>query len=128
MDDIRRGVETIAEAGGVRPRWYRPPYGVLTGSALLAARRLDLQPVLWSAWGRDWTAASTSSTVRQTVHKGLRPGGTILLHDSDCTSAPGSWRATLGAVPHLLDDCARQGWRVGPLGQHGLPGATVAQP
>jgi peptidoglycan/xylan/chitin deacetylase (PgdA/CDA1 family) len=126
MDDIERGMVTIAEASGMRPRWYRPPYGVLTGAALIAARRLDLQPVLWSAWGRDWTAASTPSSVLRTVHKGLGPGGTVLLHDSDCTSAPGSWRATLGALPHLLDDCARQGWSVGPLRQHGLPGATIA--
>jgi peptidoglycan/xylan/chitin deacetylase (PgdA/CDA1 family) len=128
MDDIRQAVTTIIGATGVRPRWYRPPYGVLTGAALVAARRLDLQPVLWSAWGRDWTAASTASSVLRTVHKGLRPGGTVLLHDSDCTSAPGSWRATLGALPRLLDDCARQGWPVGPLRQHGLPGATIAQP
>jgi len=121
MDDLRNAFDIIAEATGVKPRWFRPPYGVLTASALVAARRLHLQPVLWTAWGRDWTAAATPDSIVRTVRNGLRPGGTILLHDSDCTSAPGSWRNTLAALPPLLDYCSSQGWRVGPLRGHGLP-------
>ncbi len=52
---------------------------------------------------------------------GLRGGGTILLHDSDRTSAPGSWRNALGALPRLLDTCQDSGWQPGPLRDHGLP-------
>lgn len=125
LDDIARGQATVAEITGVRPRWYRPPYGVLTAGALAATHRLGLQPVLWTAWGRDWERAATGASVVRTVRKGLRPGATILLHDSDCTSAPGSWRATLEAVPELLDLCERHGWSVGPLRDHGLPGRTA---
>jgi hypothetical protein len=58
--------------------------------------------------------------VHRTVTEDLRGGGTILLHDSDCTSAPGSWRATLGAVPHILDTCAQRGLSVGPLREHAV--------
>ena len=54
------------------------------------------------------------------VARSLRGGGTMLLHDSDCTSKPRSWRSTLGALPLLLNHCAEQGWRVGPLRDHGL--------
>ena len=125
MDDIARGQAALAELAGVAPRWYRPPYGVFTAGALAATRRLGLQPVLWTAWGRDWERAATGASVARTVRKGLRPGGTVLLHDSDCTSAPGSWHATLAAVPGLLDHCERHGWTVGPLRDHGLPGRTA---
>ncbi len=33
-DDIRRATETITRAAGTRPRLFRPPYGVLSGSAV----------------------------------------------------------------------------------------------
>jgi hypothetical protein len=56
--------------------------------------------------------------VLATVRRDLSGGGTVLLHDSDCTSAPGSWRSALGALPDLLADCADRGLTVGPLAEH----------
>jgi peptidoglycan/xylan/chitin deacetylase (PgdA/CDA1 family) len=77
--------------------------------------------VLWTAWGRDWTARATPGTVARTVARGLRPGGTVLLHDSDCTSAPGAWHAALGALPRLAELVAhRGGLTVGPLADHAV--------
>lgn len=118
--DLRDGRDAVAGAIGSAPYWYRPPYGVATTATFSACRRLGLRPVLWSAWGRDWTAQATAESVFHTVAGDLRGGGTVLLHDSDCTSKPESWRSTLGALPLLLEHCAEQGWRVGPLGEHGL--------
>ena len=85
-----------------------------------AARRLGLRTVLWTAWGRDWTATATPASVVTHVGRGLRPGGTVLLHDSDCTSYPGSWRSALGALPRLADEFASRGLAVGPVGDHGI--------
>src|SRR5262249_13621324 len=77
-------------------RWYRPPpYGVLTAGALRACAAL-----------------------RGTVVGRLRGGGTVLLHDSDCTSAPGSWRRTLAALPTLLDDVRAYRLPIGTLTDH----------
>ncbi|GIH16544.1 polysaccharide deacetylase family protein [Rugosimonospora africana] len=125
-DDLARARDVIADATGEQPRWFRPPYGVLTGAVLTSARRLGLSPVLWTAWGEDWTARATPDSVYRTVVADLAGGGTILLHDSDVTSVPGSWRATLGAVPRLVDTCRARGLRVGPLAEHGVDGGTVA--
>ncbi|MEU5722032.1 polysaccharide deacetylase family protein [Micromonospora sp. NPDC047738] len=116
--DLARAQALIAGVTGRTPRFLRPPYGVLTGATLLAARRLRLEPVLWSCWGRDWTRKATGDTVYATVRSGLSGGGTILLHDSSCSAAPGAWRAALAALPRLLTECHRQGWTVGPLGAH----------
>nr|WP_205861691.1 polysaccharide deacetylase family protein [Planosporangium flavigriseum] len=118
-DDIARARDLVAAVTGRQPQWYRPPYGVLTTAALNAARRLDLAPVLWTAWGRDWEARATPESVLATVAGRLRGGGTVLLHDSDCTSAPGSWRRTLAALPELIDDVRGRGLRIGPLAEHG---------
>lgn len=117
-DDIRRGVASLREATGVEPRWFRPPFGSMAASCWVAARRLGLQTVLWTAWGRDWRADATPETVMADVGKGLVAGATVLLHDSDCTSAPDSWKSTLGALPLLADLFADHGLTVGPLRDH----------
>jgi peptidoglycan/xylan/chitin deacetylase (PgdA/CDA1 family) len=117
-DDLARTTDLVSVVTGTRPRWYRPPYGVLSASALGAARRLDLTPVLWTTWGRDWRARATPGSVTTTVARDLRPGGTILLHDSDCTSAPGAWRTTLGALPAVIAAARARGLAVGPLREH----------
>ena len=96
--------------------WFRPPYGALTPAGLLAARKLGLQPVLWTAWGKDWQR--TAMLLRAQVQAGGVDGGTILLHDSDCTSS--SWRAALGALPDLIAWCRDQGIEVGPSGLAGI--------
>jgi peptidoglycan-N-acetylglucosamine deacetylase len=116
-DDLARGADLIAEVTGRPPRWYRPPYGVLSTAALVAVKRLALTPVLWTRWGADWTARATPASVLATLGHDLA-GGTILLHDSDCTSAPGSWQATLDALPTLIGQVRDQGLRLGPLGDH----------
>jgi peptidoglycan-N-acetylglucosamine deacetylase len=118
-DDLASAREIITATSGVTPWLFRPPYGVLSTAGLVSARRLGLTPVLWSTWGREWTPGSTPASVHAVLSGGLAGGSTVLLHDSDCTSPPGSWRSALGALPLLLDECDRRGLRVGPLGDHG---------
>jgi peptidoglycan/xylan/chitin deacetylase (PgdA/CDA1 family) len=121
-DDLTRAMHTITSVTGVIPRWWRPPYGAATTVALLEARRLGLRPVLWTCWGRDWTASCTADSVYRTVMRRLDSGGTILLHDSDHAAAPKCWLATLAVLPAVLTTCAARGLRVGPLREHGIPG------
>lgn len=117
--DLARAAEAVYDASGQIPQWYRPPYGILTGGRLAAAARCGLRPVLWSAWGRDWTADATPASVLATVRRDLRGGGTVLLHDTDRTAAPGCWRSALGALPALVNSCQEAGWTVGRLAEHG---------
>jgi peptidoglycan-N-acetylglucosamine deacetylase len=119
-DDIRRGLGTVADAAGVQPAWFRPPYGTLSTPALLAARRAELRTVLWTSWGRDWRAEATPGSVLHDVRRGLTPGATVLLHDSDCTSAPGAWKSALGALPLLAELFAERHMSVGPLRDHAI--------
>ncbi|GAA2341596.1 polysaccharide deacetylase family protein [Dactylosporangium salmoneum] len=119
-DDLTRGFNLIAEVCGQPPRWYRPPYGVLTTPALVTAHKLGMTPVLWTAWGRDWTRYATPTSVLRTVTASLRGGGTILLHDSDSAAFPGCWKATLGALPVLIHATRRRGLTIGPLREHQL--------
>ena len=119
-DDLARAVDAVSAATGRALRWFRPPYGTLSAGGVLAARRQRLRTVLWSTWGRDWRAQATPATVVADVEEHLGPGATVLLHDSDCTSAPGAWRSALGALEPLAELFAAQGLAPGPLGAHGL--------
>ena len=125
-DDLARARDAVASATGRPPVLFRPPYGVMSTAAHAACRRLGMTPVLWTCWGEDWRRRATPRSVQDTVLRDLRGGGTILLHDSDCTSATGSWRTTLRALPRILDVCGERGWRVGPLRDHGVAGLPPA--
>ena len=117
-DDLARACDTIAAAAGAVPRLYRPPYGVLSAGALLAAHRLGLRPILWSSWGREWVRGATPGSVRATLASTLDGGATVLLHDSETVAPAGTAAAALDALPWLLDECARRGLRTGPLTGH----------
>lgn len=128
LPTVTRDIRELADATdvvrgftGTSPLWYRPPYGILTASRWAAAVRSGLRPVLWSAWGRDWTTEATAGSILATVKRDLRGGGTVLLHDTDRESAPGCWRATLAMLPGLIGDCRAAGLTVGPLADHGTP-------
>lgn len=115
---LARSRDVVEDLTGRPVAYYRPPYGVMTAEGLYAARRAGLETVLWSAWGVDWSRSATPESIVRTVHRSLRPGGTVLLHDTDRTSAPGSWRRTLVATRLLLDHWDALEVPVGPLGEH----------
>lgn len=119
-DEICRSGDLVAELSGRAPRWYRPPYGITTVGATRAARAAGLQPLLWTAWGRDWSRRAGTDSVVRTVGRTLTPGGTVLLHDTDAYSAAGSWRTTLAATEALLEGWSAEGLAVGPVSEHGL--------
>jgi peptidoglycan/xylan/chitin deacetylase (PgdA/CDA1 family) len=117
-EDLLRSRELIEGLSGHAVRWYRPPYGVMTGEGLYAARKARLRTVLWSSWGVDWSRHATPATIVATVSRSVRPGGTVLLHDTDRTAARGSWERTLAATGLLLERWSGADVLVGPLREH----------
>ena len=106
-EDLDSAVDAMEEVG-VRPRWFRPPFGQTTGATMVEARRHDLRLVLWSAWGREWDEPDASSVARR-VRAGIGPGGIVLLHDADVQSPPGSSRRAAEALGPIAEDLHRQG-------------------
>ncbi|HVM67316.1 MAG TPA: polysaccharide deacetylase family protein [Acidimicrobiales bacterium] len=117
-DDVRRCRDAVFAATGMVPYWYRPPFGELSLGTFTAARANALRVVLWTAWGRDWRPGATPTEVVADIERGVLAGGTVLLHDSDCTSAPGSWRVTVAALPLLAERLAELGLKAGTLSEH----------
>lgn len=117
VQEIRDTKETVEDITGAALTWYRPPYGVLSAEALYACRTLDLTPVLWTAWGREWERAAAPARIVATIQRTLRPGGTILLHDTDLHAPHGDWKRILDATSGLLAGALKTA-TVGPLRDH----------
>ena len=101
IGDLERAAGTIADATGIEPTLYRPPYGIFSTGGLAVTRR-RWAPWLWSQWGRDWTAHATPATIARRATRALTAGDVVLLHDADFYSVPGSWRNTVGALPAII--------------------------
>ena len=101
-EDFARATYAIASATNVQPRLHRPPYGVYSPTSLGTARERGLQPLLWSAWGKDWRKFTTPERITMRVVNGIRPGEVILLHDADFYSSKRSHCRTAKALPEVL--------------------------
>jgi peptidoglycan/xylan/chitin deacetylase (PgdA/CDA1 family) len=108
-DDLDRALATIAEATGIAPTLYRPPYGVFSSGALAHVRSRGWRPLLWSTWGRDWERRATPAAIARRATRGLRPGDVVLLHDSDAYSSGDSWKRTAAALPSVIEAVAALG-------------------
>lgn len=114
LRDLQEAQATMEELG-VHPTWYRPAYGQATGFTLAAARSLGLAPVLWSAWGREWTTEDPGEVAGR-IGRRLGPGAIILLHDSDAYGTPGMWRVGLAALSLVAADLERRSLKAVTLG------------
>ena len=102
-DDLERADQLISEVTGCIPRLYRPPYGILSASALRFARERKLDTVLWSNDGRDWSSKASPETIYQQITADLTPGAVMLLHDADDYSVQHSWTRTVAALPQTIE-------------------------
>jgi peptidoglycan/xylan/chitin deacetylase (PgdA/CDA1 family) len=118
--DVVRCRDLLADLSGQEPLFFRPPFGTLAFGAFWGAKSAGLTTVLWTNWGRDWRGDASPDAVAAEVLARDIDGGTVLLHDSDCQSDPGSWRNALGALPILAEALAARDLAVGPLRDHGL--------
>jgi peptidoglycan/xylan/chitin deacetylase (PgdA/CDA1 family) len=115
IEDAERGRATIEEATGREVGAHRPPYGIYSAAALRACRRRGWRPVLWSKWGRDWRGRATARSISRLATESVGDGDIVLLHDSDCYSAPGSWTRTAAALPIVLEELGRRGLKAASL-------------
>ncbi|HZV72722.1 MAG TPA: polysaccharide deacetylase family protein [Conexibacter sp.] len=95
----------IRSYGAPYPRLFRPPYGAYdrTTHALLARQRM--LSVLWSIDSRDYTRPGVDAIVQNVVGN-AQPGRIVLMHDGG-----GDRTQTLAAVPRIVQELRRQGYR-----------------
>lgn len=95
--DILAGLRTL-EVQGVRPHFWRPPWGVLAPFTAEIADEFGLEIVLWTEGTRDWRGDPASEMLER-VGPQLRPGSIILMHDG---IGPGARRSGCGETVALV--------------------------
>lgn len=80
--DLLRTNDVIERATGMRPRWFRPPVGLLSPRIPLAAAAAGLRLVTWTATARDGVASTTAMRGLAKLAASIRPGAILVMHDA----------------------------------------------
>ncbi len=106
--ELERTQDAIEEVAGLRPRLFRPPYGVRAPSLRGIQDGLGLTTVMWTVIGNDWKlqrAAITERVLRRTDN-----GGIICLHDGHEVYHPADRRETVAALPGIVEGLRGRGF------------------
>lgn len=114
--DVDAAVASLGKILSSKPRFFRPPYGQVSGGSLAAAHQAGLETVLWSSWGREWVDRDPHSVAAR-VTRSLEPGAIVLLHDSDATAPRGTAAIGFEALHLVLDRIEDQGLKSVSLSQ-----------
>ena len=91
---------------GLHPRYFRPPYGMVSATLLQYLAQHQLRTILWSIDSQDWNHYHGTRLI-ENIRKSLAPGSIILLHDQ---------ATSLADVAALIDAIQTSGYRIVPLG------------
>ena len=104
--ELTQAQAAIEKAGGVAPKFYRPPVGLSNPGTFRVAHALGLQVIGWNIRSLDTVIAEPEKIVAR-IRRGLKPGAIILLHDGNI---PGE--KLLATVKSLLDTLRGLGYEV----------------
>lgn len=104
--DLARTQEAIQRHAGLRPVWFRAPYGVRWFGMRRAQTHLGLRGVMWTVIGYDWKRKADAIVERITA--GASGGAIFCLHDGRGLRVRPDVEETVKAVaqlvPRLLDE------------------------
>ncbi len=90
---------------GVRPTFFRPPYGAVNYTVLSQARILHYTTVMWDGSAEDWNMPGVNAIVSRTLYY-ARNGAILLLHDGG-----GNRAETVAALPIIIKTLKSRGFR-----------------
>lgn len=106
--ELSRAQETIEENTGIRPRYFRAPYGVRWFGLRSAQERLGLRGVMWSTIALDWKRPAPAIVSR--LLDGATPGAILCLHDGRVLEQRPDIAVTLEAVRQLVPRLMERGF------------------
>ncbi len=90
---------------GVRPTFFRPPYGATNKTVLAQARNLHNTTVMWDGSAADWNLPGVYVIVSRILHS-ARNGAILLLHDGG-----GNRAQTVAALPIIIATLKSRGFK-----------------
>jgi len=110
-----RAQETIEARTGVRPAWFRAPFGARWFGMGGAQRRLGLTGVMWTTIGCDWKWNADAVYAR--LAKRAANGSILCLHDGRELRAKPDIGATVEAVRRLVPALLERGYELETIGR-----------
>ncbi len=90
---------------GVRPTFFRPPYGAINYQVIAQARNLHYTTVMWDGSAEDWSLPGVYNIVNKTLYY-ARNGAILLLHDGG-----GNRAETVAALPIIISTLKSRGFK-----------------
>ena len=106
--ELAQAQQTIEHVTGVRPRYFRPPYGVRWFGLGKAQQQLGLTSVMWTTIALDWKWDSKRIVPR--LLNGAQNGAIFCLHDGRRVQSNPDIRSTLESVREVLPKLMEQGF------------------
>lgn len=116
--EVRKTDQAIGKVLGIKTKLMRPPRGLISASNRKTLLELGYVVVMWTVSALDWSGLSPKAMTRR-VKRYIRNGGIILFHDSGALikSEGGKRGNTVEALPLIIDELKRKGYKIVPLSQ-----------
>ena len=106
QDDLALMDSEMEKVTGLKPKLFRPPYGVTNPNVKKAIITGDYIPVGWSVRSMD-TVIKDEKKLLNRINAGIQPGAVFLFHDT-CN-------ITLKVLPEFIQEVKKRGYQVVPL-------------
>lgn len=133
-DRTREEIETDTEAAltdlhalGVRPRLWRPPWGIVAPWTPAIAKSFGLDLALWTIEPHDWRGDSAGEMLAG-IETRIESGSVVLLHDG---LGPGALRIgceeTVALIPALVESIRARGFEPVPMTEAAIAAGSTTE-
>ena len=106
QNDLKQMDNEVERAVGLKPKLFRPPYGVTNPNVKKAIINGGYTPVGWSVRSMD-TVIKDKNKLLSKINAGIKPGAVFLFHDTSKT--------TLNVLPEFIQEVKKRGYEIIPL-------------
>jgi peptidoglycan/xylan/chitin deacetylase (PgdA/CDA1 family) len=106
LDDLKMMDHEMEKVTGMRPKLFRPPYGVTNPNLKKAIMKGGYTPIGWSVRSLD-TVIKDENKLLNKIKSSLKPGAVFLFHDTQKT--------TLNVLTDFIKEVKNRGYQIVPL-------------
>ena len=106
QEDLDQMDAEMERVTGLKPKLFRPPYGVTNPNLAKAIKNGGYTPVGWSVRSMD-TVIKDGKKLLEKINQGIKPGAVFLFHDTSKT--------TLDILPQFIQEVKKRGYNIIPL-------------
>ena len=106
QEDLKQMDAETERVTGLKPKLFRPPYGVTNPNVKKAIINGGYTPVGWSVRSMD-TVMKDEKKLLAKINGGIQPGAVFLFHDTS--------KITLNILPYFIQEVKKRGYNIVPL-------------